>query len=163
MTTPDQEIAVHRSVTVPLPCTRAFELFTARMGAFWPAEHSIGIAEIADVLVEPRFGGRWYERGVDGSECDWGRVAAWEPPGRVVLLWQIGVDWTMHPDLETDVEVTFTEDGPGRTRVDLAHRHLERYGGQADAMRAVFDSPGGWTGTLTRFADLAISASAQNG
>jgi uncharacterized protein YndB with AHSA1/START domain len=163
VTIPDQEIAVHREVTVPLTRERAFELFTARMGAFWPAEHSIGTAEIADVVVEPRAGGRWFERGIDGSECDWGRIAVWEPPDRVVLLWQIGVDWTMHPDLETDVEVTFTSDGPGRTRVDLIHRHLERYGDQAEAMRAVFDSPDGWTGTLIRFADLAATSSPPDG
>jgi uncharacterized protein YndB with AHSA1/START domain len=155
MTASNQEIAVHCSVAVPLTRERAFELFTARMGAFWPAEHSIGSAKIADVVVEPHVGGRWYERGVDDSECDWGRVAAWEPPERVVLLWQIGVNWTMDPTLETDVEVTFTEEGPGRTRIDLTHRNLERYGDQAETMRAVFDSPDGWTGTLSRFAELA--------
>lgn len=155
MTTSDQEIAVHRAVTVPLPRERTFELFTTRMGAFWPAAHSIGPAELADVLVEPRVGGRWFERGVDDSECDWGRVAAWEPPVRVVLLWQIGADWKRDPTLETEVEVTFTEDGPGRTRVDLTHRHLERFGPHAEAMRAAFDSPGGWAGTLAAFAGFA--------
>ena len=158
-TPPDQEIAVHRSVSVPLPRERAFELFTTQMGAFWPAGHSIGSAPIADVLVEPRVGGRWYER---GTECDWGRVAAWEPPARVVLLWQIGVDWTMHPDFETDVEVQFTEDGPGRTCIDLTHRHLERYGDQAEAMRRIFDSPEGWAGILTRLSELAIDASTRH-
>lgn len=162
MTTSDQTIAVHRSITVALPRERAFALFTEGMGAFWPAEHSIGSAPIADVVVEPGVGGRWFERGTDGAECDWGRVAAWEPPGRVVLLWQIGIDWTMHPDFETDVEVTFTDDGPGSTRVDLTHHHLERYGDQAEAMRQVFDSPGGWTGTLTRFAELAATSPAPN-
>jgi hypothetical protein len=80
---------------------------------------------------------------VDGSECDWGRVAAWDPPDRVVLLWQIGADWKMDPNLVTEVEVRFTEDGAGRTRVELTHGHLERYGEQAEAMRTVFDSPGG--------------------
>jgi uncharacterized protein YndB with AHSA1/START domain len=155
MTTSSQEIAVHRSVTVPLPRERAFELFTGRMGAFWPPEHSIGSAAIADVVAEPRVGGRWYERGVDGSECDWGRVAAWEPPARVVLVWQIGADWRVDPALETDVEVTFTEDGPGRTRVDLVHHHLERYGDRAETMREVFGSPGGWAGTLAAFVALA--------
>ncbi|MHA6784306.1 SRPBCC family protein [Pseudonocardia saturnea] len=153
---------MHRSITVALSRERAFALFTGRMGAFWPAEHSIGSAPIADVVVEPGVGGRWFERGTDGAECDWGRVAVWEPPGRVVLLWQIGADWTMHPDFETDVEVAFTDDGPGRTRVDLTHRHLERYGDQAEAMRQVFDSPGGWTGTLTRFAELAATSPAPN-
>lgn len=155
MTTSNQELAVFRSVTVPLPRERAFELFTTRMGAFWPADHSIGAADLADVVVEPHVGGRWYERGVDDSECDWGRVAAWEPPGRIVLVWQIGADWKRDPALETDVEVTFTDAGPGRTRVDLTHHHLERYGDQAEAMRAIFDSPGGWNGTLTAFVTLA--------
>jgi uncharacterized protein YndB with AHSA1/START domain len=155
VTASDQEIAVHRSITVPLPRERAFALFTTRMGAFWPTHHSIGSAAMADVLVEPRAGGRWYERGVDDSECDWGRVAAWEPPFRVVLVWQIGPDWKPDPDLETDVEVTFTEEEPGRTRVDLTHRHLERYGEHAEAMRAVFDSAGGWAGTIQAFAELA--------
>ncbi|MGH3321526.1 MAG: helix-turn-helix domain-containing protein [Streptosporangiaceae bacterium] len=115
-------------------------------------------AAIADVVIEPRVGGRWFERGVDGSECDWGRVSVWEPPGLVILLWQIGVDWRMHPDFETEVELRFTDDGPGRTRLDLAHRHLERYGEAAEGMRSVFDSPEGWAGILTRFAELATNS-----
>jgi uncharacterized protein YndB with AHSA1/START domain len=152
MTASDQDIAVHRSVSVPLPRERAFELFTTRMGAFWPKEHSIGSADLADVVVQPEVGGRWFERGVDGSECDWGSVAAWDPPGRVVLLWQVGAGWKFDPTLQTEVEVEFTADGPGRTRLDLTHRHLERYGDQAENMRSVFDSPGGWAGTLDAFA-----------
>ncbi|WP_216215417.1 SRPBCC family protein [Amycolatopsis aidingensis] len=152
---PTAEIQVHRSVRVPLPPERAFELFTARMGEFWPREHSIGSSAIAEVIVEPWPGGRWYERGVDGTECDWGRVGEWQPPDTVVLLWQIGANWRFDPDLETEVEVTFTEESAGRTLVELRHRHLERYDGQADVMYAVFDSPGGWTGTLDRFAEAA--------
>lgn len=155
MTVHDQEISVRRSVTVPLTRERAFELFTTRMGAFWPRTHSIGSAELADAVVEPRAGGRWFERGVDGSECDWGRVAAWEPPGRVVLVWQIGPDWTVDPDLETDVEVTFTEEEPGRTRVDLVHRHLENFGDQGETMRGVFESPGGWPAILDAYVAAA--------
>lgn len=149
------EISVNRSVTVPLEPKRAFDLFTARMSEFWPAEHSIGTAKLAEVIVEPREGGRWFERGVDGSECPWGRIAAWEPPARVVLLWQIGADWRFDPELETEVEVTFTAEPDGRTRVGLEHRHLERYGEKAEAMRALFESPGAWEGTLARFAGLA--------
>ena len=154
-TEPATEVEVFRSVTVPLTAERTFELFTARMTEFWPKEHSIGTAEIADVVIEPWVGGRWFERGVDGSECDWGRVGAWEPPGRVVLLWQIGPDWRLDPELQTEVEVTFLEESPGRTRLDLRHRHLERYGEQAEQMRAVFDSPDGWTGTLAACVRLA--------
>jgi hypothetical protein len=150
-------VEVVRSVTVPLSQSRAFELFTARMTEFWPREHSIGTSAIADVVVEPRVGGRWFERGVDGSECSWGRVASWEPPRKVVLLWQIGADWQYDPDFETEVEVTFTDDGPDHTRLDLRHRNLQRYADRTEQMRAVFDSPEGWTGTLTRFVELANS------
>jgi hypothetical protein len=150
-------VEVVRSVTVPLSQARTFELFTGRMTDFWPPEHSIGTSAIAEVVVEPRVGGRWFERGVDGSECAWGRVASWEPPRKVVLLWQIGADWQFDPDFETEVDVTFTEDGSGRTRLDLRHRNLQRYGDQVEQMRAIFDSPGGWTGTLTRFVELANS------
>ena len=109
------------------------------------------------MVVEPHTGGRWFERGVDGSECPWGRVAAWDPPRKVVLLWQIGANWQFDPDFETEVEVTFTEEADGRTHVELAHRNLQRYGDATEQMRAIFDHPDGWTGTLTRFAELAAS------
>jgi Activator of Hsp90 ATPase homolog 1-like protein len=148
-------VEVVRSVTVPLSPSRAFELFTARMTDYWPPEHSIGSSAIAEVVIEPHVDGRWFERGVDGSECAWGRVAAWEPPRKVVLLWQIGADWKFDPNFETEVEVTFTEEDTTHTRVDLRHANLQRYGDNVQQMRAIFDSPGGWTGTLTRFADLA--------
>lgn len=147
--------AVRRTVCVPLAPGRAFELFTSRMSAFWPPDHHIGAAEMADVVVEGRPGGRWYERGVDGSECQWGRVAVWEPPARLVLLWQINGGWRFDPEFETEVEVSFTEQEPGTTRVDLEHRGLERYGDDAQSMRAVFESPNGWGGILARYAGAA--------
>lgn len=145
---------VVRSVSVPLSPARAFELFTTRMTDFWPKEHSIGNSEIAEVVVEPHNGGRWFERGIDGSECQWGRIASWEPPRKVLLLWQIGADWRFDPDFETEVEVTFTEENPDRTRLDLRHRNLQRYGEDAEQMRAIFDDPKGWAGTLASFAEL---------
>jgi uncharacterized protein YndB with AHSA1/START domain len=147
-------VGVVRSVSVPLSQARTFELFTTRMTDFWPKEHSIGSSEIAEVLVEPHTGGRWFERGVDGSECPWGRVAAWDPPRKVVLLWQIGANWNFNPDFETEVEVTFTEEAGGRTHVKLAHRNLQRYGDATEQMRAIFDDPKGWAGTLAAFAEL---------
>jgi len=152
---PDSEVVVRRAVHVPIPPEQAFALFTARMTEFWPAEHSIGSAAIAEVVVEPAAGGRWFERGVDGSECDWGRVARWNPPGELVLLWQLGADWTFDPTLRTEVEVDFTADDTGGTLVELRHRHLERYGEQAETLRGIFDSPGGWTGILAHFVDHA--------
>lgn len=154
-------VEVSRSISVPLPQARTFELFTTRMTDFWPREHSIGSADLAEVVLEPEENGRWYERGVDRSECQWGRVAAWDPPRKVVLLWQIGANWQFDPDFETEVEVTFTDEGSGGTRVGLCHRNLERYGDATEQMRAIFDDPKGWTGTLDRFADLAKSQAAQ--
>ena len=148
-------VEVFRTVSVPLTQARAFELFTTRMTEFWLKEHSIGASELAEVMVEPRSGGRWFERDIDGNECQWGRVAAWDPPRKVLLLWQIGVDWQFDPEFETEVEVTFSEDGLDRTRVDLRHRNLQRYGDKTDQMRAIFDDPAGWTGTLAGFVDLA--------
>jgi uncharacterized protein YndB with AHSA1/START domain len=150
-------VEVARSITVPLSPARAFALFTGRMTDFWPKDHSIGSAEMAEVVVEPRAGGRWYERGVDGSECPWGRVAEWEPPRKLVLLWQIGPNWQYDPDFETNVEVTFTEVAPNRTRVDLCHSNLQRYGDATEQMRAIFDDPKGWAGTLAGFADVATA------
>jgi uncharacterized protein YndB with AHSA1/START domain len=106
-------------------------------------------------VIEPRPGGRWFERGEDGGEADWGRVTVWEPPGRLVLLWQVGADWRFDPELETDVAVTFTEEASGGTRVELRHGHLERFGEAAAQMRGVFESAGGWPGILRGFAAIA--------
>lgn len=151
----DSAVEVFRSMSVPLSQARAFELFTTRMTEFWPKEHSIGTSKIAEVVLEPRTDGRWFERGVDGSECQWGRVASWDPPRKVVLLWQIGADWQFDPTFETEVELTFSEEGPDRSRLDLRHRNLQRYGDNAEQMRAIFDDPSGWAGTLTAFVNFA--------
>ena len=151
----DSAVEVSRSVSVPLPQAQAFEFFTTQMTEFWPKEHSISDAELTEVVIEPRSGGRWFERGVDGSECEWGRVAVWEPPRKVVLLWQIGADWHFDPQFETEVEVTFSAEGADQCRLDLRHCNLQRYGDSTEQMRAIFDDPAGWTGTLAGFAVLA--------
>jgi hypothetical protein len=156
----DSAVEVFRSMSVPLSQARAFELFTTRMTEFWPKEHSIGTSEIAEVVLEPRTDGRWFERGVDGSECQWGRVASWDPPRKVVLLWQIGADWQFDPTFETEVELTFSEEGPDRSRLDLRHRNLQRYGDNAEQMRAIFDDPSGWDGTLAAFVTFAKAQAA---
>lgn len=130
-------------------------MFTGQMASWWPlATHKLGAAKAVDAVIEPRVGGRWYERGEDGSTCDWGRVLTWEPPSRLVLTWDISADWAPAPELKTEVEVRFTADGE-QTRVELEHRHLDRYGARADEMRGIFDSQGGWTGILAMFAEVA--------
>ena len=148
------EVAVRRSVTVPLGPERAFQLFAGRMNAWWPREHHLGEAELADVVIEPHEGGRWYEVGADGSQCQWGEVKLWDPPGRLILVWQIGADWRFDPTLDTEVEVHFVPAGT-ETRVELEHRGLDRYGDAAEKMRLVFEAPDGWQETLERYASLS--------
>lgn len=144
---------VRKSVRVKAAPTRAFEIFTAGMKRWWLPQYSINASPIADVVVEPRAGGRWFERGEDGSECQWGTVLAWEPPSRLVLNWQISAQWQYDPALTTEVEVHFIPEGEG-TRVELEHR-LDGYGPAAEQMRAIFDGPAAWTGLLESFATSA--------
>jgi uncharacterized protein YndB with AHSA1/START domain len=143
-------IAVSHTLTVEAPVGRAFAVFTEGVGRWWPASHHIGESELADAIIEPRAGGRWYERNSDGSECDWGHVLAWEPPRRVLLAWQLDADWRYDPDLVTEVEVRFEADGE-RTHVTFEHRHLERMGERAEKVRRSVDSPEGWRGILARY------------
>jgi uncharacterized protein YndB with AHSA1/START domain len=144
--------AIRRQVTVPLGQAAAFDLFTARMTDWWPSDHHIGSAPIAEIVVEPREGGRWFTRHEDGSETATGYVALWDPPHRLAITWQIGADWKYDPNLVTTVEVGFVAEGDDRTRVELEHRDLENFGPQAEKMRATFDQPGAWTATLAAFA-----------
>jgi hypothetical protein len=144
---------VRKQIVVRAPQATCFEVFTARMGSWWIPSHSIGDEPQADVVVEPHAGGRWYERGEGGAECDWGRVLVWEPPARVVLAWQIGASWAFDAELRTEVEVRFEATGPESTTVTLEHRGLDGFGDHAEDMRSRFDSEGGWSGLLQRFAD----------
>ena len=151
-------VAVRQSVVVDAPPDRAFTVFTDGMSSWWPMDgYSIGSGPMADAVIEPREGGRWYERAEDGSETEWGRVLAWDPPDRVVLAWQITPEWKFDAGLHTEVEVRFTAEDDVRTRVDLEHRKLENYGELAEQMRAIFGGSdgGGWGGLLRRFADAA--------
>jgi len=149
-------LAVRQSVVVDAPQERAFAVFTERMTAWWPLQtHTIGEQPAAAAVVEPRAGGRWFERAQDGTECDWGRVLEWDPPNRVVLAWEITCDWRHDADVHTEVDVRFHAEDDGRTRVDLEHRGLDAYAERAEEMRGIFDSEGGWRGLLARFAAAA--------
>ena len=145
------------TVTVGVPVDDAFRIFTSSFDLWWPREYHIGDCTMAEALLEPRAGGRWYERGTDGSECDWGRVLVWEPPTRLVLTWQINGRWQYDPDPDhaSQVEVRFRADGPEQTTVDLEHRMLDRLD-EARALRgAISDGGGGWGSLLRRFAQAA--------
>jgi uncharacterized protein YndB with AHSA1/START domain len=149
---------VRREIVVGVPPARAFELFTADMTTWWPAAHHIGSAPIERIVVEPRAGGRWYTRHQDGTETSTGFVAAWEPPSRLVVTWQIGADWQYHHDLVTTVEVRFEPAGDDRTRVVLEHRDLDAFGPDAAKMHDTFDAPDAWTSTLAAYSRLAGKA-----
>lgn len=144
--------AIRREVLVEAEQAEAFRIFTAEMTSWWPPAHHIGSAPIAEIVIEPHPGGRWFTRHADGTETSTGVVAAWEPPGRFAVTWQIGADWRFHDDLVTTVDVGFHPEGPGRTRVVLQHRGLEAYGAAAAAMRDTFEQPGAWDATLAAYA-----------
>lgn len=143
---------VFKSVTVAVPPDRAFEAFTQHMARWWKPDYSIAASPFVDVRVEAREGGRWFEVDAEGNECQWGRVMVWEPPTRVVLAWQIDGTWSYDPAFETELEIRFIGEGDSATRVELEHRHLERFGDMAADMRATFDGEAGWSGLLARLA-----------
>jgi len=146
---------VRRAVTVNVRQARAFEVFTKNFGRWWPASHSIGKSPLCNAVIEPEIGGRWYEVGEDGSECEWGKVLVWDPPSRILLAWQLGADWRFDANLVTEVEVRFTSEGPASTLVELEHRHLERMGAAAERARARIASDNGWRRIVAAFAEFA--------
>lgn len=148
--------SVRKQMQVEAPQALAFRVFTEKMGSWWPLAHyKIGKSTAIDAIMEPRVGGRWYERGEDGSTCDWGTVLVWEPPARLVVSWDITADWQYDPALKTEIEVRFIAQGPARTRVELEHRHLDRYGERREQMRRIFDQEGDWGQLLAAFARRA--------
>jgi uncharacterized protein YndB with AHSA1/START domain len=151
------EVAVRQSVTVNAPIGKAFTVFTEGFDTWWPRTHKIGRADLRQAVLECRPGGRWYEIDADGSECEWGRVLAWEPPARLVLGWQIDAGWQFDPELVTEVEVRFTAEDPQRTRVELEHRDLDRFGDSREQISAAFRSGGGWPGLLAAFAEVVAA------
>jgi uncharacterized protein YndB with AHSA1/START domain len=151
--------ALSGTITVAAPVERAFRVFTQSFDTWWPRQFHIGQAEMAEAILEPRVGGRWYERGADGSECEWGRVLAWEPPLRLLVTWQINGSWQYDPDPDraSEIEVRFIAEGPDRTVVELEHRYLERLV-DGQALRDGIGEGGGWNMLLGLFAKAAESA-----
>ena len=150
--------SIRKVVSVQAPPTVAWQVFTEKMGTWWPlAVYKIGKANAVDAVIEQYVGGRWYERGDDGSMCQWGSVLAWEPPSRLVLSWDISADFQYDPTLQTEIEVRFTAEGSNRTRVELEHRHLDRYGARRDQMRRIYDTEGDWGRLLEAFARAAAA------
>jgi uncharacterized protein YndB with AHSA1/START domain len=154
MTTQADETTVRTEVVVNAPVERAFQLFTERFDQIKPREHNMLGVDIAESVFEARVGGRVYDRGTDGTECQWGRVLAYEPPTRLVFSWDISPQWQIETDLArtSEVEVRFVADGPAGTRVELEHRNLDRHGDGWEGTREGVRGEQGWPLYLQRFA-----------
>ena len=157
MTTQAASDVVRTSIVVNAPLERAFSVFTAGIDTWWPRSHTIGDSPLAEMVLECREGGRAYGLGEDGSEADWGRVLVYEPPDRIVVSWDITLEWKheVDPAKTSEFEVSFTPEGDGRTLVVLEHRHLDRHGEGWVQMRDAVGSPNGWGGGLGEFAKAA--------
>ena len=156
MTHSATETAIRTSITVNAPIERAFTVFTEDFDRIKPREHNMLGVDIAETVFERHEGGHIYDRGVDGSECRWARVLAYEPPQRVVFSWDISPQWQVEtdPGKTSEVEVRFLPETPERTRVELEHRNLDRHGAGWESERAGVESEGGWPLYLRRFAEL---------
>jgi uncharacterized protein YndB with AHSA1/START domain len=154
----EEETSVRKSVLVNAPIAHAFKVFTERLDTWWPRTHHIGKVEPFTAVLEPRAGGRWFERGADGSECEWGRVLEYSPPTRVAVSWHLGCDYKYDPDPSkaSRVDVTFHDEGTGRTRVELVHSQLDRHGAGWQTLRdGVGSKDGGWGSIVDSFAAAA--------
>jgi len=157
MSTEASETSVRSSIVVDAPIERAFSVFTDGFGTFKPRDHNLLEVDIAETVFETHVGGNIYDRGVDGSECRWARVLAYEPPNRVVFSWDISAQWQLETDpaKTSEVEVTFTAEGPERTRVELEHRNLDRHGEGWEGVREGVHGDQGWPLYLEAFAGQA--------
>ena len=156
MTTPTAQTSIRHEIVVNAPIARAFTVFTKDFGAFKPREHNLLGEDVAETVFETRVGGRVYDRGVNGAECQWARVLAYEPPDRVVISWDISPTWQVVTDPEhaSEVEVRFFAEDDDRTRVELEHRHLDRHGEGWEGVRDAVDSDDGWPLYLRGYADV---------
>jgi uncharacterized protein YndB with AHSA1/START domain len=145
---------VRKSIRVKAPAARAFEVFTSGLTRWWPHTHGIGKKPIAKMLMEPRLGGRWLEISEDGTETPVATIIHWEPPHRLVLLWQVNAQWKPDTSMKSEVDVRFIAEGPEATLVELLHHKFETMGAEAGAsMRK--DVDGGWPGLLEHYAQEA--------
>jgi uncharacterized protein YndB with AHSA1/START domain len=147
----DTEATIRVSVRVEAPIEHAFRVFTEDMSAWWPASHHIGDAPMVAAIVEPRVGGRWYEMGDDGSDCQWGIVLAWDPPRHVALSWHLDGDFRYDGsrDRASRVDVRFREEPDGSTSVELVHSEIYRHGPTWQRLRS--RATGGWSYIVDRY------------
>jgi uncharacterized protein YndB with AHSA1/START domain len=148
--------SVKHSIVVEAPIATAFKVFTEDFNSIKPREHNLLAVPIAETVFERRVGGNIYDRGIDGSECRWARVLAYEPPNRLLLSWDISPRWQVETDLDktSEWEVRFTAETETRTRVEIEHRKLERHGDGWESVRNGVGGEQGWPLYLQRFHGL---------
>jgi uncharacterized protein YndB with AHSA1/START domain len=144
---------LHLSFEIDCPAPHAFNVWTAQIATWWPKRHSTSGDPDTVVTLECRAGGRIYERTSDGREIDWGTITEWEPPHRFCYRWHIGSD----ADNATDVELTFLDDGDGKTRLDIVQRGWERLGAGGEVYRD--QNTAGWEVALESFRRVAVDQS----
>jgi uncharacterized protein YndB with AHSA1/START domain len=156
MSTQAAETTTSTSIVVEAPIERAFRVFTEQFNQIKPREHNLLGVDIAETVFEARVGGRIFDRGIDGSECQWARVLAVEPPERLVFSWDISPQWQIEADLAktSEVEVRFIAETPERTRLELEHRHLDRHGEGWEGVRGGVGGDQGWPLYFARYAEL---------
>ena len=154
MSTQSTAAPVRTQVVVEAPVQRAFDVFTQDMMSWWPPDHHLVEGQLADMVFEPHVGGRIYDRNLEGDECTWARVLAYDPPDRLVFSWDISPQWQLEsdPSRASEVEVRFIAETASRTRVELEHRALERHGDGWERLSEIVASPGGWPKTLESYA-----------
>jgi uncharacterized protein YndB with AHSA1/START domain len=156
LTTDASPTSVRSEIVVEAPIERAFQVFVEQFDRIKPREHNMLTVDIEETIFEPHVGGRIYDRGVDGSECRWARVLAYEPPDRLAFTWDISPYWQIETDQEhtSEVEVRFIAESPERTRLELEHRHLDRHGEGWEGLREGVEADQGWPLYLQRYADV---------
>ena len=121
-------------------------MWTSRIGAWWPRDHTVTGEAGLTVVLEGRVGGRIFERTRDGAEHNWGAVTLWEPPALLGYSWHLGQDSTH----ATDVVVRFSAEGAALTRIEIEHSGWERLGETALTWRD--RNRIGWETLLPHFA-----------
>jgi uncharacterized protein YndB with AHSA1/START domain len=142
--------------TVACEPARAFEVWTTRTSTWWPVEHTVSAEPGVTVTIEPRPGGRIYERTPAGVEHEWGEVLDWEPPRRLRYVWHI----RRSRSDATEVEITFTGDDTA-TSVSIVHSGWERLGENGPRWRDA--NTAGWDGVLPVYRRACVDVLATEG
>jgi hypothetical protein len=140
------------SFEVDRSAAHAFTVWTADIGRWWPADHTTTGDLDLEVTLEPRVGGRIYERTADGREFDWGQILVWEPPTRFIYTWHLRRD----REDATEVEIRFLPIAPEATRVEIEHRGWERLGSDGPTWRD--RNRGGWETLLPHYLEAVTAA-----